>query len=295
VGFLVVALLALGFQLWLPRVLPQAADDGAVAEVLARESQPGDVVLLHPWWTERARRFLPPGLPVVGYLDDQGDALLEHPRIWVLAQPSLPRTPDATFEAAFLPGRTRVGPTRRLGPYALSLYRNGRAQPVRFSAVEAMQRASAAVEAPGVAPTPCTGDGTGFRCPGGARVEAGWHEVLYQPVRCLLVVPPGGPGAVAVTFDAVPAAATLRFEAGIIWEHAWKHGSNITPVRATLTDVDTGASLASLVVPTGREGLVSAQVPGGAHRLRVRVQSDSAHEREVCLVLRALDPAEGSR
>ena len=294
-GFVAVALLALGFQVWLPRVLPRAADDRAVAELLANEAQPGDVVLLHPWWTERARLFLPPGLPVVGYLDDEGDALLEHPRIWVLAQESLPRTPDAAFDAAFLPGRTRVGPARQLGPYTLSLYRNGRAQPVRFSAVEALESACAAVDGPGAGRLPCTRDGAAFRCPGGARVEAGWHEVLYQPRRCLLVVPPGGPGAVELVFDAVPAAATLRFEAGIIWEHAWKHGSNVTPVHATLTDVDSGAPLASLVIPTGTEGLVSTRVPGGARKLRVRVQSDSSHEREVCLVLRALDAAEGGR
>ena len=37
--------------------------------LLAAERQPGDVVLLAPWWTERARIFVPEGLPVVGYAE----------------------------------------------------------------------------------------------------------------------------------------------------------------------------------------------------------------------------------
>jgi hypothetical protein len=284
----VVALLALGFQLWLPTVLPRPADDGAVAEVLAREAQPGDVVLLHPWWTERARLFLPAGLPVVGYLGDETNPLLGHPRIWVLAQPALPRTPEAAFSAGFLPGRTRLGAERRLGPYTLTLYRNGRSAAVNFSAAEALPTATAGVEIPGQGVKPCAHDATGFRCPGGARAEAAWHEVDFQPRHCLFVVPPGGAGSVEVAFDDVPAAQLLRFEAGVVWEHAWKHGSHLTPVRATLADADTGAELAALVVEPGTEGFRSVEVPAGAHRIRLRVQSANAHEREVCLSLRAL-------
>jgi hypothetical protein len=292
-GFLLVALFALGFQAWLPQVLPEPHDDKAVADILATEAKHGDVVLLHPWWAERARQFLPDGLPVVGYLGDEADALLEHPRIWLLGEPDLPRTPEAAFKKGFLPGRTVLAPTRRLGPYALTLYRNGRARPVRFSAAEALPTASVKVDAPGGGSLPCTKEGASFRCPGGARADASLHEVLYQPTRCLFVVPPGGPGAVEVTFDEVPASAALRLEAGIVWEHAWKHGNNLTPLHVTLVDADSGAPLASLTVPPGQEGLVATEARGGAHRVAVRVQSDNAHEREACLVLRALD-AEGT-
>jgi hypothetical protein len=294
VGFLLVAVLALGFQAWLPRVLPKEADGRAVADVLQREAEPGDVVLLHPWWTDRARLFLPPGLPITGYMGDETDALLEHPRIWVLAEPELPRTPEATFAAGFLPGRTRLGPERRFGPYASNLHRNGRARPVRFSAAEALQAASVAVDTQGSAPVPCVSDGTTFRCPGGTRADASWHEVFYRPSRCLFVIPPGGPGAVELTFDGVPPAAALRLEAGIVWEHAWKHGSNLTPLQATLHDADTGAPLASLTLPPGKEGFVVAETKGGPRRLRLRVQSDNAHEREACLVLLALDAEEAA-
>lgn len=286
-GFVLVAVLALAFQAWLPTVLPKDTDEGAVADVLAREAVAGDVVLLHPWWTERARLFLPPGLPVTGYLGDETDALLEHPRIWVLSQPALPYTRQASFAGGFSPGRTPLGPERRFGSLVLRLYRNGRARPVRFSAAEALGTASAAVEVPGAGRTECVRQGSSFQCPGGVRLESGLHEVLYRPTRCLFIIPPGGPGAVEVTFEGVPAAAELRLEAGIIWEHAWKHER--TPLHAEVTDADTGAPLTSVVVPSGTEGFVVSEAPGGAHRLRLRVQSDKAHEREACIRLRALD------
>ena len=294
-GFLAVALLGLGFQLWLPRVLPSPADDRAVGEVLGREARPGDVVILQPWWTERARLFLPPGLAVVGYFGDEGDALDEHPRVWVLSQPRLPFSRESDFWRAFLPGRTRLAAERRLGPYRLDLYGNGRARPVRFSAAEALGAASAAVDLPGQPPVACVHEGAGFRCPGGVRVEASLHEVLYQPSRCLFIVPPGGPGSVEVTLPGVPPADRLRFEAAIVWEHAWKHRPELTPLNAQLSDATTGAPLASLVVPPGTEGFVGTDVPGGPDRLRLRVQSDNAHERETCIRLRALGPSGESR
>jgi hypothetical protein len=294
-GFLAVALLGLGFQLWLPRVLPQPGDDRAVAEVLATEARPGDVVLVHPWWTERARLFLPPGVPLVGYLGDEGDPLDEHPRVWVLSQPRLPFTPESGFWRAFLPGRTELAAERRLGPYRLGLYSNGRARPVLLSAAEALGAASAEVDLPGQGPVACVHEGEGFRCPGGARVEASLHEVLYQPARCLFIVPPGGPGSVEVTLPGVPPAARLRFEAAIVWEHAWKHGPHLTPLNAQLSDATTGTPLATLVVSPGTEGFVATEVPGGPDRLRLRVRSDNAHERETCIRLRALGPGKESR
>jgi hypothetical protein len=293
-SFLLVALLALGFQAWLPTVLPHEVDERAVAAVLETEAQPGDVVLLHPWWTDRARLFLPPELPIVGYLGDETDALSEHPRVWVLAEPKLPRTPQAAFAAGFLPGRAPLGAERRFGPYALSLYRNGRFRPVRFSADEALKTASVAVDVPGAGSSSCTREGSGFRCPGGARVEAGLHEVLYQPSRCLFVVPPGGPGAVELTFEEVPQARALRLEVGIVWEHAWKHGGHLTPVHVSLADADSARPVAAVTVEPGQEGFVAAEAAGGARRLRLRVQSDNAHERETCIRLRALDGPEAA-
>ncbi len=86
-----VAVLCLAFQLWLPSTHVAEADYQAAAQVLASERQPGDVVLLVPWWTERARIFVPEGLPVVGYQGSDADSLDRYPRIWVLSEPHKPR------------------------------------------------------------------------------------------------------------------------------------------------------------------------------------------------------------
>jgi len=114
-ALVLVALYGLGFQLRLPRAFPSDADYHDVAEALAAARASGDVVLLHPWWTERARLFMPADLPVVGYLGDTADDLVAHPRIWVLANERLPRTPDADFRRNFLPDRTPIGESRQFG------------------------------------------------------------------------------------------------------------------------------------------------------------------------------------
>ena len=212
VAFALTALFGLAFQLRLPHTLPTDADYQAAARVLEVERAPGDVVLLHPWWTERARLFVPPSIPVVGYLGDTGDDLVAHPRVWVLADERLPFVPDADFRRRFLPDRTPLAAPRQFGPLTLTPYRNGRARQVRFSAVDALAQAEVTVESSGVPAVPCPRSGDSFLCRSG-RAEPAWHEVLYQPVRCLFVVPPGGPARITVRFPEVP-AGTLFLEAG---------------------------------------------------------------------------------
>jgi len=53
------AVAALYFQLSLPGRLPTEGDYRGVAAALAKESQTGDVLLLYPWWAERARLYVP--------------------------------------------------------------------------------------------------------------------------------------------------------------------------------------------------------------------------------------------
>ena len=80
---------------------------------------------------------MPADLPVVGYLGDTRDDLVAHPRIWVLANERLPRTPTADLRANFLPDRTPIGESRQFGPLTLTAYRNGRARPVLLSTIDA--------------------------------------------------------------------------------------------------------------------------------------------------------------
>ena len=286
-ALVLVALLGLGFQLQLPRAFPSDGDYRAVAGALAAARAPGDVVLLHPWWTERARLFLPPDLPVVGYLGDTTDDLLEHPRIWVRANERLPRTPDTDFRRNFLPDRTQAGEPRQLGPLTLTPYRNGRARKVALSLIDAFDRLEISVEGPGeTAAQPCRRSGARMQCPFDASVEVAWHEVLYQPVRCLFLLPPGGPARIAVRFPEVP-AGTLLLEAGITWEHAWKRERS----DVQLTVAGPAGNL-HLRIPQGHEGFVSGDAPQPAPGpVTLTVQADDPHEREVCVRLRVLgDP-----
>src|SRR6185436_9255889 len=187
-----VGVLALLFWVTLPARLPAEADSTAVAQAVARELQPGDAVLLHPWWTERARVFLPEGVTVVGYLGSDGADLEQAPRIWVLSQPALPYAGTSAFWDAFRPGRTPLSEERRFGAYRLWLHRNGRYRPTLFSAVEAFGSARAYIEsAPGVKKMDCVRQAKGFDCPGTpAHALAVWRDVKFEPHRCLSLSPP---------------------------------------------------------------------------------------------------------
>src|SRR5882757_9704555 len=96
-----VALLCIAFQVRLPSRLPDERDYLEVQKVLEAEAQPGDALLLYPWWTERARLFAPERMTVVGYQGSDADDLEQHARVWVLAQPDLPRASLSDFLQGF--------------------------------------------------------------------------------------------------------------------------------------------------------------------------------------------------
>src|SRR5262249_55761940 len=98
------------------------------------------------------------------------------------------------------PGRSGPPPPPRHG--------SGRARAIRFSAVDELGQAEVSIESPEAASVPCSRSGDAFLCRTG-RAEPAWHEVLYQPVRCLFILPPGGPARIAVRFPEVPAGTLL--------------------------------------------------------------------------------------
>ncbi|HYX92173.1 MAG TPA: hypothetical protein VE782_11455 [Myxococcaceae bacterium] len=293
------ALYALAFHLSLPSRLPSDEDYRQVAGVLAREARLDDAVLLFPWWTERARLFLAEDPIVVGYLGSDGDPLVRHPRVWVLAQPHLPRADVEGFWRSFGPGRQRIGQARVFGDLELTLFENGRHRAIAFSAPAEVAAASSAVGGlPRVKVYLETEDGTriscplsaangGFRCPGGphlyARTE--WHEVLYQPRHCLYMHPPGGAGRMVAEFDTGTLGREALLEAGVIWEHAVKRGAEITATTVALEDAASGARLADVVLPPGLEGFQRARVEGdGSPRpLRIAVSSRNPDSRQICV------------
>lgn len=299
-GLLLVALLSLLFHLRLPGRLPSEGDYRAVAERLKAEARPGDAVLLFPWWTERARLFVPPDVPVYGYLGSDRDDLAAHPRIWVLGQPELPRSDEDAFLAAFQPERRAVGEPRREGPLSLTLYENGRHRPRRFSATDAYARARVYVESPDGTRRDCPFDGKTHRCPGAnyLYVAPEWHEVLYEPRRCLWMHAPGGKQRLVAEFDGIPGGLGLRLEGGIIWEHAHPRDARLTTTYLGVDDARGGARLVEVAVPPGLEGVQKAEVrlpEGEARTVKVWVQSDNAERRQVCLDVLAVEPAVGVR
>jgi hypothetical protein len=286
------ALGALAFHLWLPSRMPSESDYKLAAEAVVAEVQPGDVVLLHPWWTERARLFFPESLPVVGYLDDEAAALESHPRIWTLSLPGLPYAGNGRFEQAFTPHRTRLGNERRFGPLSLGLYRNELYRPTLFSAVDALPNLRVYVQQPDGNRVDCPWDGRQFRCGGrDLHVGAEWHEVLYRPARCLWMHPPGGPAKLVAEVAEAP-AGRLRLEAGIAWEQAWKHDANLTPLAVGVDHAGTGGSIARVDIAPGAEGFFSSDaVLPSPTPLRLWTQSSNEALRDACVELRVLGPS----
>ncbi|WP_141618019.1 hypothetical protein [Myxococcus sp. AB036A] len=299
-GLLLVAFLCLLFHLRLPGRLPSEADYRAVAERLQAEAQPGDAVLLFPWWTERARIFVPSTLPVYGYLGSDQDDLSAHPRVWVLGQPELPRSDEAGFLETFLRGRRAMGATSRHGTLTLALYENGRHRPRRFTATEAYARARVYLEQPDGTRRDCPFDGKVHRCPGPSHlyVAPEWHEILYEPRRCLWMHAPGGKQRLVAELDGVPGGLGLRLEGGIIFEHAFPKDSRFSTTHLGVDDAASGARLLSLAIPPGLEGVqkAEARLPEGApHTVKVWVQADNADRRQVCLDVLAVEPEVGVR
>lgn len=276
-----VAVLALGFQLWLPTTHVAETDYQAVASVLASEQQPGDVVLLVPWWTERARIYLPDGLPVVGYIGSDSDALERHPRIWVLSEPHLPRAGIGAFEDVFLPQRTEVGSARKFGNLKLQLFTNGRYRPTVMEAADSLASAQVYLEGPDGQRQSCTWDGRGHRCGNGKTVAKEWHDVHFAPYQCVRMDGPGGNAKQVVEFVS-PGAGNVTLQAGFPWEY----GPRIdTPAPVTL-DIDGRASQITLE-PRNElmHRLEGGAVQAGSH-IRISVQSDKPNDRVVCVVLR---------
>ena len=295
-ALVLVALACLAFQLRLPGRFPEEADYRAVAGWLRAEARPGDAVLLFPWWTEKARLYLPPELPVYGYLGSDGDDLDAHPRVWVLGQPELPRADAEGFQAAFLPGRTIQGAPRRAGRLELTLYENGRHRPRRFVASESYARARVYLESPDGQRRDCAFDGRTHRCPGPPHlyVAPEWHEVLYQPRHCLWMHPPGGAQRLVAELDGVPGSTELRLEGGIIFEHAWPRSPRLSTTYVVVEDAATRERLLEVAQPPGLEGVQKASrtlPPGEPRTVRVWVQADNPESRQMCVELLALGEA----
>ncbi len=275
------------FQVRLSGVHVPDADYEAAAQVLAREAQPGDVVLLYPWWTERARLFVPAATPVVGHVHSDEEPLEDHPRVWVLSAPHLPRADLAGFEQARMKDRTRVGEARHIGKLSLSLWKNGLHRPARFSAASELSRAQAWVEAPDGTRAPCGWNGRAFSCPRDLFATVGWHEVDQVPRRCLFVRPGAGGAQLVLEWPEVSSSPgdTLEIEGGVAWESAARAGPEHGDVTARAEA--PGTSPVVLVTKEGVESFARSAGPSAASAgpLRLSVSAPGGRDRDSCLGL----------
>lgn len=284
-AILLVSLACIAFQLWLPTTATTSADYRAVDAVLAAEAKPGDAVLLYPWWTERARLELQTRLPIVGYLDSDAADLDSHPRIWVLAQPRLPRSSLARFLERFGPKRTALGGERTFGPLSLTLYTNGRYRPQAPGGAERLPAATAYLEAPDGSREQCTWDGRAHFCPNLRPVEVAWGEVYYAPYRCIVMSPPEGGRRLVLEFPAGAFSGTkqLRVRAGYIPGRGFAGGAaSLATVR-----LESGAAN-RLTLPHDAEHLQHQELPyDGASAVRLSVEAQNPQRRELCVLLDA--------
>jgi hypothetical protein len=162
-------------------------------------------------------------------------------------------------------------------------------------ASEAYAHARVYVEAPDGTRRPCPFDGKAHRCPGQQHIYVApeWHEILYEPRRCLWMHPPGGQDRLVAEFDGVPGGTGLRIEGGITFEHSFgaPHRSNI---HMGVDDVRTGERLLDVVVPQGVPGLQKAEraiPPGEPRTVKIWSQADNPEGRHLCLDVFALGAA----
>ncbi len=295
VALVVAGLLALVFHWRLPHTLPDEEDYRQVGKHLSAHARPGDAVVLQPWWTDRARLYLPPTLPLWSDVHNATRDYVEAERLWVLSQPLLPRSDAAGFARDFLPGRTPEGPPVRFGTLELTAYRNGRHRHEAFRATRAVASAQVYLEdLRSGERTSCPWDGKAHRCPGPSHlyVAPEWREVDFAPLRCLWMHAPGGPVRLVAEFPDVPSSALLRLEAGIVGEHAVQKGPRVTPAHLGVDDAATGEALLQLTLAPGTEGLERVDRPArpreGPRTLKVWTQSDLAELRWDCLDVAAL-------
>ncbi len=296
-----VAVAALLFQLTLPSRPPTDEQYRSVAAVLQREARAGDVLLLYPWWTERGRLFAPASVPVVGYLGSERDPLTRFSRIWVLAQPNLPRSDLRAFHREFLPARARWGEPRIFGNLQLELYRNEQYRPTIFSAVSASASARVYIDSPAGGRVECPFDGSAHRCPGPERLHVApeWHESFFQPRFCLWMPPPGGARRLVAEFPNLPNGDRWVLEAGIVWESAPRTDPGLTTTHVGVEDTATGRELLALAIPPSIEGVNYAERPGlglpPALGARLWIQSDNPALRDTCVELTSQGPLSVSR
>ncbi len=278
------ALFAIVFWVRLPGRLPSEADYQSLGRAISAEARPGDGVAFAPAWAERGKLFVG-GLPTVTLPDLALEPEAErYARLWLIAEPDLPRSDAAATLRALDARLARTGEPRRFGPLSLSLYapREGRRTRTDFVA----QLGEATVSIRGAPPERCEAapDGSGFLCPRGrwSYVRPEWHEFDFLARRCLWAHPVG-PEPLELRFPKAELAHGFRGGMGLVGTAA--DSPNLAPVElAFLVD---GAPAATLTLSPGQPGFHPFEIdlPGlvaGPHDVALRIATPNPAMRHFC-------------
>jgi hypothetical protein len=253
-----VAALCVAFQLWIPSTHVADTDYQQVGQVLTQEGRPGDVILLQPWWTERARLFIPSQFEVVGFQGSEANDFQTNSRIWVLAQERMPRANMSGFHSAFDAQRTLVGAPKQFGNLTLSLYENGRSKPLLFSGFRDLQN-----------------------------VKKAWHEVNFEPLKCIRFDPPN-----TLDFVAPMAMNSLVIQAGYIWDR----GTFVDGVTGSTIEIQAGTKREALGLSAGNPKLqtVSLGPISQGDQIHITSSAGNPNAREICLIISGFGAPGGS-
>jgi hypothetical protein len=239
---------AVVFWVRLPGQLPDEKDYLALQTAVQSEARPGDGAAVLPFWADRAKVFLH-GIPIVAlpHLESEADAE-RYQRLWVVAQPSLPRS-DARDTLAALGERLTVvqGP-RHFGPLELWLFAPKPGRAASYDFVEHAHEAH--IEA-------------------SSSLQLEWREFDFLPRRCLLA----RAGPAVLHFENVPVHGGLRLGLGSLL--AGQGGASMQ------ASVD-GQPLQPLQLAEGGPAFQEAEVPAAGLRGESHTVDLTLNGRTIC-------------
>jgi hypothetical protein len=195
------ALISIVFWLRLPGRMPTDDDYRRANDLIASHLQPGDIIVLAPFWAQRGRQFLTAAPTYAGY--DLDDKYPGTHRQWLVALPDVPRFSLAETRDQLLSRGHSAGAGERVGELYVEPFAIEGPKSV-YSFLEHVPDAQVTIG--GGRNEVCRDLPHGLhQCPHGDwnRVQAGWHEMDERPVHCVWAHPIGQ-DPVQITYRDVP-------------------------------------------------------------------------------------------
>lgn len=199
----VVAVVELVGNVWTATIVPDRSVFEAAAQVVAREHQPGDLVIVHPEWLGEGRVVMGPWIPLQ---DETRADILDYRRIWTLTLHGMrhPDTENLPVEAEW-----------NFDGLSLTRFQNTRYAPSLWRAYDHLAEATVTLRTP-QGERRCRWDAREGRHVCGSPTSEPWLYVghfvttdMAQQAYFCLWAHPTERGPLVVTFEGVPAGRTI--------------------------------------------------------------------------------------